>query len=80
MSVGPRLSQLQAPALLVHSTLDPMVPPWTYEPHLQRSCPSSRTMRSRAAGTSGFRRTCGWGSGGRGCWRMHQAVAWLLER
>lgn len=34
MSVGPQLSRLALPTLLLQNRADPMVPPWTCEPHL----------------------------------------------
>ncbi|HKP63089.1 MAG TPA: alpha/beta fold hydrolase [Polyangiales bacterium] len=37
ISVGPRLSQLRIPALLVQSKHDPMVPLWTYQQHLAQA-------------------------------------------
>ena len=54
MSVGPRLSQLTVPSLLVQSTLDPMVPPWTYEPHLNRAQPKLEVKRLRSGGHVAF--------------------------
>ncbi|MGD8861278.1 MAG: alpha/beta fold hydrolase [Myxococcales bacterium] len=37
MSVGPHLSELALRARIVHSTHDPMIPPWTYEDHIART-------------------------------------------
>jgi len=54
MSVGPRLAQLKVPSMLVQSTLDPMVPPWTYEPHLTRSLPKLELRRLRSGGHVAF--------------------------
>jgi predicted alpha/beta-fold hydrolase len=54
MSVGPRLDQLKVPSMLVQSTLDPMVPPWTYEPHLSRSLPRLELRRLRSGGHVAF--------------------------
>lgn len=54
MSVGPRLGQLKLPSMLVQSTLDPMVPPWTYEPHLTRSLPNLELRRIRSGGHVAF--------------------------
>jgi uncharacterized protein len=49
MSVGPRLSQLALPALLLHNAADPMVPPATIERHVR--APSPRlTLRWLPAG------------------------------
>jgi predicted alpha/beta-fold hydrolase len=56
MSVGPRLHELQVPSLLVQSTLDPMVPPWTYEPHLQRPLPRLEIQRLSLGGHVAFPR------------------------
>jgi uncharacterized protein len=56
MSVGPRLSALELPSLLVQSTLDPMVPPWTYEPHLRGSLPKLEVKRLRCGGHVAFPR------------------------
>jgi uncharacterized protein len=54
MSVGPRLPELRVPSMLVQSTLDPMVPPWTYEPHLSRELPKLTVKRVRAGGHVAF--------------------------
>lgn len=54
MSVGPRLAQLKVPSMLVQSTLDPMVPPWTYEPHLTRSLAKLEVTRLRSGGHVAF--------------------------
>jgi predicted alpha/beta-fold hydrolase len=54
MSVGPRLGQLKLPSMLVQSTLDPMVPPWTYEPHLTGSLPKLELRRIRSGGHVAF--------------------------
>lgn len=54
MSVGPRLGQLGLPSLLVQSTLDPMVPPWTYEPHLSRPSSKLEVRRLRSGGHVAF--------------------------
>ena len=49
MSVGPELHRLALPALLVEQRQDPMVPPWTYEPHLA-SKPARLEVRWLPAG------------------------------
>lgn len=49
MSVGPRLGELELPALLVSHPHDPMVPPWTYERHLA-GAPSALERRLLSAG------------------------------
>jgi predicted alpha/beta-fold hydrolase len=54
MSVGPRLHQLRVRSLLVQSAHDPMVPPWTYEPHLQRALPMLEVRRLAAGGHVAF--------------------------
>jgi predicted alpha/beta-fold hydrolase len=54
MSVGPRLAELKLPSMLVQSTLDPMVPPWTYEPHLTGSLPKLELRRLRSGGHVAF--------------------------
>jgi predicted alpha/beta-fold hydrolase len=54
MSVGPQLSRLAVPALLVQADRDPMVPPWTYEHHLQRSHPRLVVHRLKQGGHVGF--------------------------
>jgi predicted alpha/beta-fold hydrolase len=79
MSVGPRLSQLQTPALLVHSTLDPMVPPWTYEPHLQCALPKLTYHPIASGGHVGFPGNVRLGGTGPGVLE-DLAVGWLLER
>jgi predicted alpha/beta-fold hydrolase len=79
MSVGPRLSQLQVPALLVHSTLDPMVPPWTYEPHLQRPLAKLTYHPIASGGHVGFPANVRLGERGPGVLE-DQTVGWLLER
>jgi predicted alpha/beta-fold hydrolase len=56
MSVGPRLHALALPSLLVQSTRDPMVPPWTYERHLQKPLPALRIERLDAGGHVAFPR------------------------
>lgn len=40
ISVGPSLSRIELPALLLHNRADPMVPPSTYAPHLLSAGPS----------------------------------------
>ncbi len=54
MSAGPRLGALRVPALLAQSLHDPMVPPWTYEPHLQAPAPKLEVRRLAAGGHVGF--------------------------
>lgn len=56
MSVGPRLHELQVPSLLVQSSLDPMVPPWTYERHLARALPRLEVRRLACGGHVAFPR------------------------
>jgi len=54
MSVGPRLRELRVPSLLVQSTLDPMVPPWTYEAHLATTLPKLCVRRLASGGHVAF--------------------------
>ena len=54
MSVGPRLPELKVPSLLAQSTLDPMVPPWTYERHLAGSLPKLEIKRFDCGGHVAF--------------------------
>ena len=56
MSVGPRLPELTLPSLLVQSSVDPMVPPWTYERHLQNASPLLHVLRVRTGGHVAFPR------------------------
>jgi predicted alpha/beta-fold hydrolase len=56
MSVGPRLSELTVPSLLVQSSVDPMVPPWTYERHLTRELPRLEVRRLQTGGHVAFPR------------------------
>ena len=54
MSVGPRLHELSVPSLLVQSQHDPMVPPWTYERHLQRTLPQLEVHSLASGGHVAF--------------------------
>ena len=54
MSVGPSLARLQVPSLLVQSTFDPMVPPWTYERYLTAPLPRLEVRRYPAGGHVAF--------------------------
>jgi predicted alpha/beta-fold hydrolase len=54
MSAGPRLHELCVPSLLVQSTYDPMVPPWTYERHLQKALPMLEVQRIGSGGHVAF--------------------------
>jgi predicted alpha/beta-fold hydrolase len=56
MSVGPRLSELTVPSLLLQSDVDPMVPPWTYERHLAGQHPKLEVRRIHAGGHVAFPR------------------------
>jgi predicted alpha/beta-fold hydrolase len=78
MSVGPELHRLQVPALLVQSTLDPMVPPWTYERHLARPLPRLTVRRVAAGGHVAFPRLPG-ASGQRESVEA-QILAWLTAQ
>jgi predicted alpha/beta-fold hydrolase len=54
MSVGPRLLELKLPSLLIQSTHDPMVPPWTYERHLLRTSQHLDVQRLSSGGHVAF--------------------------
>lgn len=56
MSVGPRLAELSLPALIVQSTADPMVPPWTYADALRPALPGVVVRRLSAGGHVAFPR------------------------
>jgi predicted alpha/beta-fold hydrolase len=78
MSVGPHLPELQIPALLVQSLSDPMVPPWTYEPHLTARSPRLDVRRLAVGGHVGFPARVRLGDGPP-AGLEHQALEWLLE-
>jgi uncharacterized protein len=79
VSVGPRLRDLRIPALLVQSTHDPMVPPWTYQQHLANTPSLLEVKTLGQGGHIGFPRV-----------RLNpnaqpgvledQLIAWLLEK
>lgn len=79
VSVGPQLARLELPALLVQSRHDPMVPPWTYEPHLAGASSQLEVKSLGQGGHVSFPRV-----------RLHphaqagvledQVLAWLLAR
>jgi predicted alpha/beta-fold hydrolase len=71
ISVGPRLPELALPALLVHSDFDPMVPRWTYEPHLARTAPNLTVERIAAGGHVGFPERVG---------LEDKVITWLTQR
>jgi predicted alpha/beta-fold hydrolase len=79
MSAGPRLAELEVPALLVQSTPDPMVPPWTYEPHLLAPAPRLQVQRLAAGGHVGFPRRVSLGQA-EPAQLEDQVVRWLLQR
>lgn len=54
MSVGPRLHALSIPSLLLQVEADPMIPPWTYEEHLQRPSAMLAVERLAVGGHVGF--------------------------
>jgi predicted alpha/beta-fold hydrolase len=54
VSVGPRLPELQVPALLLQSNHDPMVPPRVYARHLQAPTPKLTVRRVNHGGHVGF--------------------------
>jgi len=76
MSVGPRLSQLNLPSLLVQSSVDPMVPPWTYERHLARASSHLQVLQLRAGGHVAFPRVS-WMSGSTKARLEDHIVAWF---
>jgi predicted alpha/beta-fold hydrolase len=53
-SVGPRLSLLRVPSLLVFAEQDPLVPTWTVRPSLQSLLPPSEVRFVPRAGHLGF--------------------------
>jgi predicted alpha/beta-fold hydrolase len=79
MSVGPRLSKLAVPALLVQSQHDPMVPPWTYERHLAKASDKLEIKTLGQGGHVAFPKV-----------KLHphaqpgvledQVIAWLMQR
>ncbi len=78
VSVGPRLRELQIPALLVQSRHDPMVPPWTYQQHLQNA-PSHLEVRMLGQGGHvGFPRVALQPQAQPGVLE-DQLLAWLLQ-
>jgi predicted alpha/beta-fold hydrolase len=79
MSAGPRLSELSLPALLVHSEFDPMVPPWTYEPHLLRNAPKLSVERVASGGHVGFPARVRFADGSSAALEDY-VVGWLLQR
>jgi predicted alpha/beta-fold hydrolase len=79
MSVGPRLPELALPSLLVHSDFDPMVPPWTYAPHLSRIAPNLRVERIAAGGHVGFPANVRLGTAAPAPLEDH-VVSWLLRQ
>jgi len=78
MSVGPRLASLELPALLLQSTPDPMVPPWTYEPLLKLAAPKLTVERVDAGGHVGFPSSVRTHLGGSGKLE-DQVLGWLLQ-
>ncbi|MET0387140.1 MAG: alpha/beta fold hydrolase [Polyangiales bacterium] len=78
-SVGPRLAELTRPALLVQSSVDPMVPPWTYERHLARTLPQLSVRRLRAGGHVAFPRLLG-ADGSAKRWLEDQILDWFCTQ
>ncbi len=79
MSVGPRLSQLALPALLLQNAADPMVPPDTIEPHLRALSPGVTLRWLPAGGHVGYPSALHLGeSGALGV--ESQALAWLARQ
>jgi predicted alpha/beta-fold hydrolase len=79
MSVGPRLAELQVPSLLVQSLSDPMVPPWTYEPHLARPAPKLEVHRVPTGGHVGFPERVKLSDAAESALEP-QLIDWLLQR
>lgn len=79
MSAGPCLSRLERPTLLVQSTTDPMVPPWTYEPHLAQPLPRLDVRRLHAGGHVGFPAEVALG-GEAHAGLEDQVLRWLIEQ
>jgi uncharacterized protein len=78
MSVGPRLAELELPALLVSLPSDPMVPPWTYQQHLTKKLPALEQRQWASGGHVGYPPGVDLGeSGPRGL--EAQALSWLLR-
>lgn len=81
MSVGPRLSQLELPTLLVQSTADPMVPPWSYEQHLSRPMKRLDVRRLAAGGHVGFPASIRMGEGNTVSQGLEdQVMEWFLRQ
>lgn len=78
MSAGPELHALRVPCLLVQSTFDPMVPPWTYELHLARKHPLLEVRRISAGGHVSFPRVSLHGDGPPALLE-DQLLAWLVR-
>jgi uncharacterized protein len=78
MSVGPLLAELELPVLLVSHPRDPMVPPWTYQRHLEKKLPALEQRVLSAGGHVGYPPGLDLGEPGlRGV--EAQALTWLLR-
>jgi len=79
MSVGPRLRQLQRPSLLVQSSVDPMIPPWTYEHHLRAPHPQLEVLRLHTGGHVSFPRVS-WRADGAKAELEDHLLQWFSEQ
>jgi predicted alpha/beta-fold hydrolase len=79
MSVGPRLAELELPALLVSHPHDPMVPPWTYERHLAKQLPALEQRLLSAGGHVGYPPNIDLGEAGP-LGVEAQALTWLMRQ
>jgi hypothetical protein len=76
MSVGPQLSRMKVPVLVVASNHDPMLPPWTMDEALDDPGPNVSVRRVEAGGHVAFPRNLDLGmSGQRGLER--QVLRWF---
>lgn len=78
MSVGPRLPELAVPALYLATDADPMVPPWTYELHLERAPTRMHVERLQRGGHVGFPTDMRIGGGPPKSIEAH-AIRWLSQ-
>ncbi len=79
MSVGPRLSELKVPALIIHSEADPMVPSWTVEDAFAEAGSDTVIRRIDSGGHVGFSRRLDLGyAGERGL--ENQILRWFSGR
>jgi uncharacterized protein len=79
MSVGPALPRLALPSLLVQNRDDPMVPPWTCAPHLERDAPLLALRWLSGGGHVGYPSALSLGEHAAPGVEA-QALAWLLRQ